>query len=159
MATTWLGYYWANLKAVIEGAWPEIAAGNLFQDNTLERTDWINDLNDNQIQTVWAVAKIAFEQTMDWGMGPAPKWKVDTKINYVAPLSSAPTGETITEYIAGKLMALQAALQAGAGLGSVLPEMPVTINSDDDLNIPLLDAKLGFQSGSLTVSSIVVPGL
>ena len=155
-STNWYSRYWASFKEVIAATWPEIAAGNLFQDSRLERTDWINDLNDNQIEANWCVVKIDIADSDD---GPVDwqTYSVTAVVHYVAPVSAAIGGQTITEYLVGKQIALtRAFLAAGdAGLGTVMTSAPISMNADDPLTLVLLDAKLTYQSAGVQITCLI----
>ena len=126
----WYGEYWAAFKDVVAAAWPEIAPGNLFQDTRLERADWINDLNDNEIKAAWCVVKMDIAPAEDW-VPDWPCYSVAATVHYVLPLSGVPEGETATEYLVGKQIALTKAFYAAAGAGTVLSSAPTTMPADD----------------------------
>ena len=155
-STNWYSRYWASFKGVVASAWPEIAPGMLFQDSRLERTDWIDDLNDNQIEDAWCVVKIDIADSDD---GPVDwqSYNVVADVHYVAPVSAAPDGATITELLVGKQVALTRAFlsSADADLGTVMTSAPVSMNADDPLTLVLLDAKLTYQSAGVRVTCLI----
>ena len=156
-STNWYSRYWAAFKQVVAATWPEIAPGNLFQDSRLERTDWINALNDNQIEMAWCVVKVSITDSDD---GPADwqTYSVVADVHYVAPVSAAEGDQTITEYLVGKQIALTRAFLVASdrGLGTVMTSAPLSMNADDPLTIVLLDAKLAYQSAGVQVTCLIV---
>jgi len=151
--------FWTGLKSVIHATWTEIAPSQLLNDVNLERRDWINLLNAGQIVGPWCVVSLSINQTQGWGIG-TPRYQFDAAISYICPTgidkSSVPYAATITEYLSARLISLQAALAASPALGTVLPTLPLDVNASQDINRVLLDAKLPFQSSTLTVSCIVL---
>ena len=151
----WYGEYWAAFKTVVAETWPEIAAGNLFQDTRLERADWINDLNDNEIKAAWCVVKITIDPAEDW-VPDWPCYTVVATVHYVLPLSGVPEGQTATEYLVGKQLDLAKAFFRADGVGTVLTSAPISLNADDELTMILLEAKLPYQSAGVQITSIIV---
>ena len=151
----WYGEYWAAFKDVVAATWPEIEPGNLFQDTRLERSDWINDLNDNEIQSAWCVVKTEIANTDEWN-SDWPCYSVTSTVHYVLPLTGVPAGETATEFLVGKQIALAKAFFVADGVGTVLTSAPISMNADDELTLVLLQAKLPYQSAGVQITSIIV---
>ena len=158
--TNWYDIYWANLKSVIQSAWPDMPAGQFYSDTSLERYDWINLLNSGQMSGVWCAVKIDIspDDTLpDW-----PAYSVAATINYITPSKFTPGADaaekTVAEFIAGKLTLLSQALRACLTLGTVETEIPLSVNADNAINVGLLGGKVPYQSGSLTVTSVVIDG-
>ena len=166
---SWFDTYWAGLKAVIHATFPEVPAGALALDTSAERRDWINLLNAGQLTSPWVIVKIDISDS-DFGPVDALTYQAIATINYIAltntpaTVAGAPTPPlTITEYLAGKQIALANAFLSatglGTGLGTVLTSAPISINSDNPITVVLLDAKLPFQAASVMVTSIIIdPG-
>ena len=157
---TWYDIYWAALKAVIHSAWPDVPAGQFYSDTNLERYDWINLLNSGQMSGVWCAVKLDItpdDIVPDW-----PSYRVAATINYITPSKFAPGNnaaeKTVTEFIAGKLTLLSQALRACMTLGTVATAMSLSVNADNAINIGLLGGKVPYQSGSLTVTSVIIDG-
>ena len=153
--SNWYGDYWASFKDAVALAWPEIAPGNLFQDTRLERADWINDLNGNEIKSAWAVVKVDITDADEWGTD-WPCFSVAATVHYILPLSGVPEGQTATEYLTGKQIDLYQTMFRAGGIGTVMTSAPLSMNADDDLTMVLLEAKLPYQAAGVQITSIVM---
>lgn len=150
--STWYDAFWPALKSVIQSAWPEIPAGQLFTDVNIERRDWTNLLDSRQIVGPWVVVTLDVAPTAEWGVG-ATRYEVTPTIYYITPHTQGVTGVII-----GKIESLATALTTlPADLGTVLNHtFAPSFNASNVINRSLLDADQQFQAGSLAFTSVVV---
>lgn len=154
--TTWFDRYWNALVGIIQTAWPEVT-NVVATDISIERRDWINDIDTGRMAGTWCVVSLDINPTDQWGNGP--KDEIAATVFYIMPLSGAQnTGKTATTYIADKLAILQKSLYASAlpwSLGTVLDDIPIDVSAENPVNVSMLDADRDYQGGSLTVTSVV----
>jgi len=154
---TWYDTYWGGVKSLINATWPEVLPAALALDVSAERRDWINLLNSGQLVPPWVIVKLEITDT-DWSPDHQC-FQVVATIHYIAQTSAGaaqtpPT--TATEYLTNKVIALYRAAFGADNLGTVLTSAPLTANSDDPVNLVLLDAKIPFQSAAAQITSIIV---
>lgn len=156
---TWYDNYWANLTSTIMAAWPEITG--YWQDNAIERQDWTNLLNDDQLGVPWCVVKLS-TSAGDLGV-PYPHVLISAEIVYIDGLAAAAaaseeSGNQVpaAQWIMDKLQALWAAIQPSEILGTVRDD--VTYNESADLphNDVFLANGFSYMAASLTINSYAI---
>lgn len=150
----WFDEYWEALQEIIAAAWPEIPAGQLFQDISIERRDWAALLNENEMSVPWVVVKIDIQPTSEWGVGE--KYIATSTIWYITSLKAAAAqGKTATSWITSNLLNLQQALYNSQTIGTIPDDIAFDINADNPVNASFLEQKVNFQGGSLTVNTVL----
>lgn len=145
--------WWPNLKQVIVGAWPEVDT-KLFQDTSVERRDWYNELNEGALTAPWCVVSLDVQPTGEWAA--CPTWEIKASIYYITSLALAKQlGVTVTSMITAKLVLLQEALYRAQTVGSVDDAITYDINAENPINASFLQAKIDYQAGAVEASFIV----
>lgn len=146
---------WNNLKVVISTAWPEIAAGNLFQDISIERRDWVDEVNSGGLAPPWCV--VVFEETGTNEWGAQPHLSVQPTIYYITSLKAAAVaGKPAVTFVQGKLLDLKTAAFADLTIGTVLNEVNMDTTASNPVNVSFLANKSDLQGGSI-MFTIIVP--
>jgi len=145
----WFDQWWAALVDVIATAWPDIPAGQLFMDVSVERRDWNVLLDTGEMSVPWVVVVLAYTPLDDYG--PSIAYQVDVTIYYITSLKAAAAqNRTAANWINSKLVDLQIALLRAQTIGTVDAMMPIDVSATNPVNASFLDAKIDFQAGSIT---------
>lgn len=146
--------WWPNLQGVISPVWPEVA-GKFWQDNSMERFDWVNLLNNAQLTVPWCVVDLTITPSPDDGWSIL-SFLITAEIFYITSLAVAKAANvTAASYLMSKLIALQAALLTAQTVGTVESDMVFDAKASNPINESFLQAKLDYQAASLTASFVV----
>ena len=158
--TTVFDTFIAALDAVIMQTWPEVV-GQTFWDTQIERIDWINKVNQGQIDPPWCVVKITDAPAQD--MGCLPMTALTVEILYI---SSIPDGVNraevngqkpdILQWNLQQAMKMKTALYRSQTLGTISNDITFDTNAQQPANMSLIENKLTYQAISVTFTSISI---
>jgi hypothetical protein len=145
--------YWTNLKDAIVTTWPEVD-GKIFQDVSIERRDWVNELDKGDLTAPWCIVVFDTEQTDEWGA--KPHMMIKPTIYYCTSLALAKAAsKPAATFIAGKLLALQESMFNDQYTGTTLNETVLDVTAENPVNVSFLANKGDYQGGSIMFQSIV----
>jgi hypothetical protein len=146
----WFDAWWSAFVGVVAATWPDIPAGQLFMDVSVERRDWNVLLDAGEMSVPWVVVTLQFTPLDDYG--PSIAYQVDATIYYITSLkASATQNKTAAAWITSKLVDLQRAFLSALTVGTVDAMMPIDVSAMNPANASFLNAKIDFQAGSITI--------
>lgn len=146
--------YQEAVGAAIAAAWPDVAVKTIFLDTQIEKADWSNLLDTQQMTGPWAVCKIDYTPTTDWGV--YPRQSAATSVFYITSDSALPDGvDNMSFFLLGKLDDLRTKFWDGTVPGTVLGEVTLNANTDNPIEQSMLAADQRYSAALITVTAII----